>query len=78
VYNIWYFKRKTRRLRKERGLPPLLDEDDLPDPVYDPHYVGLAPHLRFSRANDGLKQVHVLTETEQRDLHYRELVYAVV
>ena len=48
MFNIWYFKRKTRKLRKERGLPPLLDEDDLPDPVYDPNYVGLPPCFYFS------------------------------
>ncbi|KAF9782328.1 hypothetical protein BJ322DRAFT_1075621 [Thelephora terrestris] len=54
MYNIWYFKRKVHQLRKERGLPPLLDEDDLPDPVYDPNYV------------------HVLTDKEQRDLHYHQ------
>ncbi|KAF9652096.1 hypothetical protein BDM02DRAFT_3161621 [Thelephora ganbajun] len=54
IYNIWYFKRKIRRLRKERGIPLLLDEDDLPDPIYDPNYV------------------QVLTETEQRDLHYHQ------
>jgi len=54
ICNIWYFKRKTRQLRKARGLPPLLDEDDLPDPVYDPNYV------------------QVLTDTEQRDLHYHQ------
>lgn len=54
ICNIWYFKRKTCRLRKERSLPPLLDEDDLPDPVYDPNYV------------------QVLTDREQRDLHYHQ------
>lgn len=41
-------------LRAKAGLPALYDEDDLPDPIYDPNHV------------------HVLTEIQQRDLHYRE------
>ncbi|KAJ7068376.1 hypothetical protein C8F01DRAFT_1117949 [Mycena amicta] len=36
---IWYYKRRTRRLRAKAGLPTLFDEDDLPDPAYDPNYV---------------------------------------
>ncbi|CAL1700809.1 unnamed protein product [Somion occarium] len=36
---IWHYKRKTRKLRKEAGLPELYDPDDLPDPVYDENYV---------------------------------------
>ncbi|KIY67942.1 hypothetical protein CYLTODRAFT_422066 [Cylindrobasidium torrendii FP15055 ss-10] len=39
VYWIWHYKRKTRQLRKKARLPPLFDEDDLPDPMYDPNYV---------------------------------------
>src|SRR5262245_39062411 len=39
IYKIWYYKRKTRRLRRKAGLPELYDIDDLPDPVYDPNYV---------------------------------------
>lgn len=51
---IWWYRRKTRILRAKAGLPKLFDEDDLPDPKYDPNYV------------------HVLTEKEQQELHYRE------
>jgi len=36
---IWYYKRRTRKLRTKAGLPVLFDEDDLPDPAYDPNYV---------------------------------------
>ena len=36
---IWYYKRLTRRLRKKAGLPELYDQDDLPDPIFDPNYV---------------------------------------
>ncbi|KAF9464453.1 hypothetical protein BDZ94DRAFT_1161878 [Collybia nuda] len=36
---IWHYKRKTRKLRTEAGLPQLFDVDDLPDPAYDPNYV---------------------------------------
>jgi hypothetical protein len=36
---IWYYKRRTRKLRKKAGLPELFDNDDLPDPMFDPNYV---------------------------------------
>ncbi|THV08448.1 hypothetical protein K435DRAFT_11158 [Dendrothele bispora CBS 962.96] len=39
ITKIWYYKRKTRRLRAKAGLPQLYDVDDLPDPAYDPNYV---------------------------------------
>jgi hypothetical protein len=30
---IYYFQRRTRRLRSQAKLPPLADEDDIPDPL---------------------------------------------
>jgi hypothetical protein len=39
VVKIYHYKLRTRRLRKEANLPALYDEDDLPDPAYDPNYV---------------------------------------
>jgi hypothetical protein len=39
MYKIWYYKRRTRKLRKKAGLPELYDKDDLPDPIFDPNYV---------------------------------------
>ncbi|KAG9045231.1 hypothetical protein FS837_006792 [Tulasnella sp. UAMH 9824] len=39
IGKIWYFKRLTRQLRKKAGLEELVDEDDLPDPMYNPDYV---------------------------------------
>ncbi|KAF7776670.1 hypothetical protein Agabi119p4_5063 [Agaricus bisporus var. burnettii] len=39
VYKIWYYKRKTIRLRRLAGLPHLFDPDDHPDPYYDNDYV---------------------------------------
>ncbi|KAF7352700.1 hypothetical protein MVEN_01235900 [Mycena venus] len=39
IYWIWYYKRRTRILRRKAGLPELFDVDDLPDPVYDSNYV---------------------------------------
>ncbi|KNZ81532.1 hypothetical protein J132_00498 [Termitomyces sp. J132] len=39
IFWIWHYKRKTRRLRLKAGIPLLYDEDDLPDPTYDPNYV---------------------------------------
>ena len=32
---IYYFKRRTRRLRSQANLPPLVDENDIPDPLVD-------------------------------------------
>ena len=39
MLKIWYYKRRTRKLRKKAGLPELYDKDDLPDPMFDPNYV---------------------------------------
>ncbi|TFK55975.1 hypothetical protein OE88DRAFT_1804760 [Heliocybe sulcata] len=39
IWRIWHYKRKTRKLRIQKGLPELVDEDDLPDPIYDVNYV---------------------------------------
>ncbi len=39
IFKIWIYKQRTRTLRKKAGLPTLFDEDDLPDPFYDPNYV---------------------------------------
>lgn len=39
VIRIWFHKRRTRKLRAKAGLLPLLDPDDLPDPMYDVNYV---------------------------------------
>jgi hypothetical protein len=39
IYKIWYYKRRTKKLRAKAGLPQLYDADDLPDPIYDPNYV---------------------------------------
>jgi hypothetical protein len=36
---IWYYKRRTRKLRRKAGLPELYDNNDLPDPIFDPNYV---------------------------------------
>jgi hypothetical protein len=37
-----------------------------------------SPCAFISRVNTGFVQVQVLTDTEQRDLHYRKLVQAVI
>ncbi|KAK0498658.1 hypothetical protein EDD18DRAFT_1158598 [Armillaria luteobubalina] len=50
VYFIWHYKRRSRKLRREAGLPPLFDEDDLPDPAYDPNYV----HVLTEKEQDDL------------------------
>ncbi|KIK68038.1 hypothetical protein GYMLUDRAFT_36853 [Collybiopsis luxurians FD-317 M1] len=39
IGKIYSYKRRTRELRRKAGLPQLFDEDDLPDPIYDPNYV---------------------------------------
>ena len=33
---IYYFKRRTRRLRSQAKFPPLADENDIPDPLVHP------------------------------------------
>ncbi|KAA1466329.1 hypothetical protein DENSPDRAFT_831143 [Dentipellis sp. KUC8613] len=39
IIKIWYYKYRTRKLRRLSGIPELYDEDDLPDPIYDENYV---------------------------------------
>lgn len=50
IVRIWHYKRLTRKLRKKARLPELYDEDDLPDPMYDPNYV----HVLNQREQDDL------------------------
>lgn len=38
IMRIWHYKRLDRKLRKEKGLPTLEDEDELPDPLLDPGF----------------------------------------
>ena len=39
MIQVHYYKRRTRKLRKKAGLPELYDNNDLPDPIFDPNYV---------------------------------------
>lgn len=39
IARIWHYKRLSRQLRQKAGLDPLVDENDLPDPMYDPNHV---------------------------------------
>lgn len=39
ILRIWHLKRLSIKLRKKRGLPPIQDPDDLPDPKLDPDFV---------------------------------------
>jgi hypothetical protein len=39
ILRIWHYKRLDRLLRKQRGLLPLENEDDLPDPEQDPNFI---------------------------------------
>ncbi|KAH9938207.1 uncharacterized protein B0H18DRAFT_866440 [Fomitopsis serialis] len=39
VGKIWWYKRKTEKLRYAAGLPELYDPNDLPDPQYDANFV---------------------------------------
>lgn len=39
VCKIWYYQRKTEKLRLRAGLPELYDPNDLPDPHYDANYI---------------------------------------
>ncbi len=47
---ILYFKDLTRKLRAKNKLEDLADDDDLPDPMYDPDYV----HVLTDRQQDEL------------------------
>ncbi|KAK0206418.1 hypothetical protein DFS33DRAFT_1381524 [Desarmillaria ectypa] len=61
VYFIWHYKRRSRKLRREAGLPPLFDEDDLPDPAYDPNYV----HVLTEKEQDDLHRQQVKFQHHQ-------------
>lgn len=38
IVRIWHYKSLDRKLRKKKGLPPLEDENELPDPLLDPNF----------------------------------------
>lgn len=38
IERIWHYKQLDRKLRKEKGLPALEDEEDLPDPLLNPNF----------------------------------------
>ncbi|KAH8113230.1 hypothetical protein DFH11DRAFT_1600871 [Phellopilus nigrolimitatus] len=56
ILRIWHYKRLTRKLRRKAKLPMLFDEDDLPDPMYDPNYVHVLSE----------KQEHTLHRLQQQ------------
>jgi hypothetical protein len=39
---IWTLKSKNERLRKKRGLPPIADPNDIPDPKDQADYVAVS------------------------------------
>lgn len=47
---IWHYKRLTRNLRTKAGMQLLVDEDDLPDPAFNPDYV----HVLSEKQQDEL------------------------
>ncbi|KAG9039627.1 hypothetical protein FRB95_009208 [Tulasnella sp. JGI-2019a] len=47
---IWHYKRLTRKLRAKAGMQVLMDEDDLPDPAFNPDYV----HVLSEKQQDEL------------------------
>lgn len=40
---IYSLQRRSRELRKKRGLPPIEFPDDMPDPLVDPTFVQVSP-----------------------------------
>lgn len=55
---IWRLKRLTVKLRKERGLDPIEDENDLPDPQQVADYVSvrvLPFPIRLPLTNAGIE-----------------------
>lgn len=82
IIRIWHYKRLTRRLRKVAGLPPLLDEDDLPDPMYDTNYVHVLTeeqqrelHRRTFWLCHTRWQWPLIPVAEQRKFHYSQSWY---
>jgi hypothetical protein len=61
IFKIWLYKRRTQRLREKAGLPQLFDEDDLPDPFYDPNYV----HVLTEEEQKDLHRREYLDLTDQ-------------
>jgi hypothetical protein len=40
-------KRRVRILRAKKGLPPLENPDDLPDPALDPDHVEVGHYMQY-------------------------------
>jgi hypothetical protein len=41
---IWTLTKRTERLRKKQGLPPIEDPNDIPDPAEAKDYVSVSHH----------------------------------
>ncbi|KZW03764.1 hypothetical protein EXIGLDRAFT_599427 [Exidia glandulosa HHB12029] len=52
IVRIWHYQRVIRKRREQRGLPPLCDENDLPDPVLEPNHV----HVLEARQQEQLQK----------------------
>lgn len=63
ILRIWHYKRLDRKLRQERHLPPLENEDDLPDPALDPNFT----HVLTEKQQAELKIGQLFLEMRSRD-----------
>ncbi|KZT74331.1 hypothetical protein DAEQUDRAFT_660489 [Daedalea quercina L-15889] len=61
VFKIWWYKRKTEKLRCAAGLPELYDPNDLSDPLYDANYV---PVLTEEEQIDLHYQQHMFMQSQ--------------
>lgn len=71
---IWTLKKRTERLRKKRGLPPIEDPNDIPDPQEAKDYVSVGfSHLARTK---GTLTDQVLTEKDQERLRYQQEMFS--
>lgn len=65
IARIWHYKRLSRTLRKKAGLAPLVDENDLPDPMYDPNHIQVLSDKQQAELHD-LQQKFMHSQTWYR------------
>jgi hypothetical protein len=67
-------KRRVRILRAKKGLPPLENPDDLPDPALDPDHVEVGHYMYWFRLL--CSHAQVLNEKDVNELRYHQAKFA--
>jgi hypothetical protein len=70
---IWKLQRLTKKMRDERGLPPIADMNDLPDPQDQADYVSVSGQ---SDVKCKLIKHQVLTDKQQEQLRHQQEHFA--